>query len=615
MATIYHRYERGDSTFNCPQKKEITKESIAPVARRLSDSFERYALNERRRSSVISEKNSIVDNIHSLKTGKLPTNTQLIKIINGLLYSPTIEFNKKFMSVDGQILLQDFQKLVVALQNALQTKNRDELFQSMIYHVRQSELSLGDIKPNNTDQLKTEVKSGARAAYKISKLLLFNSKFRALLMDMLSIAQQTLETQKELTENETSDNATAFNENKASHYDISHSNLTEGNIKYDVDPSISLAPLNDTGSRSSSSVHKKVQVHATDNPSSLDYPSSRTVGGVDASTNTDPLPKSSDFNHSTEQDKGTSSKEIVARLKEVFTTMQQNPQYQKAISTLFSLFKMWSQRVTDTSGERRGSMGDDNYASTAAKEAKTIIEDWAQGKSLDPIIERAYDLSFKIKQDPELAQLYEKVINFVQHLLKDPNYLESDDSTEEGHELVDDLRTSGFEKYKPEIDSMLQESSAIVTAITEDPITKEISEKVKSIHTHLWYDSNGNAVFKPQLLNDIRITLIPAIIEQIKYVPLPQVVYSDKKDEIAIENMLLSGDTLMPETCEVRVDDYLKFSPNKDLEYNNSQGMYVSMTGIQTVLEDVVFYYKRKSGFPKLSDAGVVSIHVSNKEY
>lgn len=51
------------------------------------------------------------------------------------------------------------------------------------------------------------------------------------------------------------------------------------------------------------------------------------------------------------------------------------------------------------------------------------------------------------------------------------------------------------------------------------------------------------------------------------------------------------------------------------MEYKNSQGMYVSLTGIQTVLEDVVFYYKRKIGFPKLSDAGVVSIHVSEKPF
>jgi hypothetical protein len=33
--------------------------------------------------------------------------------------------------------------------------------------------------------------------------------------------------------------------------------------------------------------------------------------------------------------------------------------------------------------------------------------------------------------------------------------------------------------------------------------------------------------------------------------------------------------------------------------------------GIQTMMEDVVFYYKKKTGFPRLSDSGVVSIHVS----
>jgi len=65
--------------------------------------------------------------------------------------------------------------------------------------------------------------------------------------------------------------------------------------------------------------------------------------------------------------------------------------------------------------------------------------------------------------------------------------------------------------------------------------------------------SNGHAVFKPHLLNDMRITLLPALIEQIKYVPLPQIIYSDKQFEIAIENMVLQGDTLMPDILEVKV--------------------------------------------------------------
>lgn len=420
MATIYHRYERGDSTFICPQKKEITQESTARVARRLSGSFERYAIRERRRSSAISERNSIADSIHSLKSGKLPTNAQLIRITNGLLYSSTIEYNKKFMSVDGQILLQDFQKLVIALQDALKNKNSDELFQSMIYHVRQSELSTNSVKPENTDQIKSELKSGARAVYKISKLLLFNSKFRALLMDMLSIAQQTLGAQVGIGDDSTTKTTTSDHIMDKNSYQAPQSNQTEKNtlIGHNAgNPSVILAPHTDiisgAGSSSSIPVHEQIKLNTAHDTSVLGEPSARDAGGVDASTNTDPLSistKNSEINNSSaEQNAGMSTKEIVARLKEIFTTMQQNPQYQRAISTIFSLFKMWSQRVTDTTNERRGSMGDDNYATTAAKEAKTIIEDWAQGKSLDPIIGKAYELSYQIKQDPELSQLYEKV--------------------------------------------------------------------------------------------------------------------------------------------------------------------------------------------------------------
>lgn len=51
----------------------------------------------------------------------------------------------------------------------------------------------------------------------------------------------------------------------------------------------------------------------------------------------------------------------------------------------------------------------------------------------------------------------------------------------------------------------------------------------------------------------------------------------------------------------------MRFSPNTNLDYTNSQSMNVALSGIQTKMEDVVFYYKRKTGFPRLSDAGVVT--------
>ncbi|CAO0796486.1 unnamed protein product [Mucor circinelloides] len=317
-----------------------------------------------------------------------------------------------------------------------------------------------------------------------------------------------------------------------------------------------------------------------------------------------------------EQD-SISAGEIISKLKEILTTVQKKPEYQEAMSTLMSLFGTWGNRLKTGQMDRRRSSAvpvpeqNEYYRNTAAFEAKTIIEDWAQGRSLDPILQQFTEISSNLKQDESLKNLMHKIIAYVQKMLQEPGYLSSDESTEEGSKLVDEVRRSALEEYKPQVKSMIQESSGVIKSISDDPISQKIAEKIKAIHDHLWYDSNGHAVFKPHLLNDMRITLLPALIEQIKYVPLPQIIYSDKQFEIAIENMVLQGDTLMPDILEVKADDYFRFSPKANVDYTNSQSIHVHMTGIQTTMEDVVFYYRRKTGFPKMSDSGVVSVEVS----
>lgn len=399
MATIYHRYQRGDSTFICPQRAPITLEQAAPAARRLSESSERRLSEQRRRSSAVSEKTSMMSGLQSLRAGKLPTNDQLNHVMNRLIYSSTIEDNKKSMSIDGQILLQDFQKLLVALQHALQTKNRDELFQSMIYHVKKSENPV--VSNSTSNQAKNDLQHGAKSAYKISKLLLFNSKFRSLLMDIFSVAQQTLGTVIELSGKTISENAdttaASLGENLKKSILISNSTneMHHPNITTGTETSVDIP------------VQEQVQLNQTRN---MPYTTSTSNSGPKLSFATETGDQFKQRAQDDTKDIGISSKEIITRLKEIFTTIQKNPEYQQAISTIFLLINIWNKRITDTSDERRNSMGTDNYATTAAEEAKAILEDWAQGKSLDPIIEKGYHLSSRIKSDSELFQLQDKVI-------------------------------------------------------------------------------------------------------------------------------------------------------------------------------------------------------------
>lgn len=53
---------------------------------------------------------------------------------------------------------------------------------------------------------------------------------------------------------------------------------------------------------------------------------------------------------------------------------------------------------------------------------------------------------------------------------------------------MDEVRSSALEEYKPQVKSMIQESSSIVKSVSDDPISQKIAEKIKAIHDHLWYD-------------------------------------------------------------------------------------------------------------------------------
>lgn len=368
MATIYTRYPSQDYT-TCPQRKEIKEEQLGPTVRRLSESSERRRSEQRRRSSVISEKTSVMGSLESIQAGKLPTNDHLNSIINRLIGSEVIEHNKKSMSPDGQMLLNDFQGLLVALQHALHTKNRDELFQSMIYHVRKSELSVvNSADEADTEQVKKEVKSGAKAILEINKLLLFNSKFRALLYDILFVAEDTLGGAIQVDGKMMQDNAAKRSTRAAA--------VTTN--QQDIQPVI----------------HQQL-----DNIPAQKQQDQQIL----AATNTNAI----------------SSSEIIRRLKEIFSTIQKHPEYQSAISTIFNLFNIWGDRLsvttvsTNTSSSPSSSSesdGGNNFMITAAVEAKAIIEDWAQGKSLDPIIEKSDNLKNTAKSDSELSSLYHKVI-------------------------------------------------------------------------------------------------------------------------------------------------------------------------------------------------------------
>ena len=77
----------------------------------------------------------------------------------------------------------------------------------------------------------------------------------------------------------------------------------------------------------------------------------------------------------------------------------------------------------------------------------------------------------------------------------------------------------------------------------------------------LLFDSEGSLKFKPELWLDIRKVILPSIIDQVGYVPIPRIEYTDEALDLVIENLALSGRNLFPNLVSMEAHNYVRFSP------------------------------------------------------
>jgi Family of unknown function (DUF5923) len=143
----------------------------------------------------------------------------------------------------------------------------------------------------------------------------------------------------------------------------------------------------------------------------------------------------------------------------------------------------------------------------------------------------------------------------------------------------------------------------------------------------LLFDSEGSLKFKPALWNDIRKVVLPQLIDQVcwfihkastghtyllfskvRFVPIPRIEYTDDSLDLVVENLTLQGRNLFPNIIEMEVHNYVKFSPFDTITDDHDHHIKLNLHQMQADMRDVAFYYRKKTGIPKMSDSGLADV-------
>jgi hypothetical protein len=209
----------------------------------------------------------------------------------------------------------------------------------------------------------------------------------------------------------------------------------------------------------------------------------------------------------------------------------------------------------------------------------------------------------------------------------EPGYVIEPDCNNQANRLRETGRQFYDDKYKGHFDNLFNSIGTWFKAFGEDPVcffhnhtrflltyslflqlNKQFGEDWARLTKDLLFDSEGSLKFKSDLWKDIRKVILPTLIEEVGYIPIPRIEYTDESLDLVVENLTLQGRNLFPTIVQCEAHNFFKFSPYNAITDDHRHRITLTLEQIQADMRDVAFYYHKKTGLPKMKDSGMADV-------
>ena len=220
-------------------------------------------------------------------------------------------------------------------------------------------------------------------------------------------------------------------------------------------------------------------------------------------------------------------------------------------------------------------------------EVKILIERFANNTSTDDILDSVNAIYHDADQDPELKGWFRHMNRYVRKCLKEQGYVLQDSATNEWNKLYDQGNFLLRDRYRNHTDRVADEVKFLADQFDSDPQNKAFANALTKLFNELGNDEDGKPTFKPHLIKDLSQVIVPSIFENIRYVPIPRVEYSDPMMDAIVENLVIEGDNLTPNVFEFGSDNYWRWG-RKSIANKNKNKVLVSVSGVQMDLKGML---------------------------
>ncbi|OJJ49338.1 hypothetical protein ASPZODRAFT_61111 [Penicilliopsis zonata CBS 506.65] len=586
--------------------------------------------DSKQKEKDINQKLQLYGIYQGFKNGKLPSNKQCDVALNSALNSRALSSPSKDLSEEGQHLVKDLRDVIEQAKKLMLSKNHDEILQDFIYSTQS--ITSGDAeRPNVPIEKESAQQDGTRAMEglkTLGNLLITNGEFRKLLSDATILIRDIAgdASQKAADRVRPSEEQLAQVDQPAEE-NVWHEkpNLSKDELKARFK---NRANENKPAAAANKAAQASTGGQQPTSASDIDFRGGAVAGYQNLKETTSENVPEETKNRTRELADRTKNylsqkmpqerrDQVIWRLKKMVLECQSHADYQQAIETLLELAEKYAGHTKDYASQGSGAVKDVR-AGGPVQQAETnlriLIERFANGTSMDDFFDSLNNIYKDADQDPELKSWFRHLDSYIRKCLQEQGFILKEEANTEWNQLYDNGRFLLRERYRGHTDHILDEIKFLADQFNQDPQNRAFGDAVQRLFLDLGKDADGKPAFKKHLLVDIRDVILPAIFENVRYVPIPRIEVSDPMADVVVENLVIESDNLMPNVMEFGSDNYFRWG-RKKISNKNDHKIMISLSGIQADLRDVSYYIKKKQGFPSLTDTGVMDIFLGGEGF
>lgn len=594
----------------------------------------------KQRDYDINKKLQLYGIYSAFANGKVPSNKQIDIAMNSALNSKALSSPSPKLSSEGRELVADLKKVIEEAKILLLSKNEDNLLQDFIWQTQN--LGSGDAtKPGAPVDKATAKQHGSEALEglrTLGTLVITNGQFRKLLNDAIILLRDVAgdaatnvagrvnpnENQLRQIDDAAEDNTwhdapdiqgmkaqakSAFDKNKPfGQKDLQSAGdeATQATTGSSDPNDAAIAAADGNVGKSDAAAGATAGVQSLRDQASANVPDETKDKAREKRNQLQAKSK----NYLSSKMPKERREQTIWRLKKMVIEIQGHSDYQKAIETLLSLAETYAGHGRDLSSQGVGTVKgarSDEGLQAAETDLRTLIERFANGTSADDLFESINNIYRDAEKDPELKKWFQSIDKYIRKCLQEQGFIMQDAANEEWNKLYDQGRYLLRERYRDHTNRVIDEFKFMGDQFDKDPQNQAFGQAVQKLFMDLGNDENGKPVFKKHLVKDLSQVILPAIFENVHYVPIPRIEVSDPTIDAVIENLLIESDNLMPNVFEFGSDNYFRWG-RKKISNKHDNKVMIAVSGVQMDLKDVSYYIKKKQGFPSVTDKGVMDI-------